>query len=802
METSDTPKNLFELTQAELGFTDEQNCISLYDDQAEHPMPDTRAYKIFDHDQAGNLTILVYGIDQTVIKYFKKGSGKTSSLNGKELLLRVTRLLDPKVNANGDIDKYRFVPGQPTYPFFPPNLCKKYNSGEKINTLTITEGYKKAFKGDMHGLDVVGLGSISHWRDKETGKLHSDIEKLVTKCQVERIIWLADGDCVTIKTKHLEEMRDLYRRPNQFYSSISTFRDVFSDTKYDHITKYFSHVLSDQIEGNPKGLDDLLVSMKGHEGEVLEALNDFGKKGEKSKYQNNLFIKFDVSVSPISVHRYLGLRDVNDFYQTHIEKRPDLGKREFIFHGTKYRFDEKEGKCIMLVPSQASDYIRVATTYYKKVSRPSSDGSMMKVLEKWDRSTLVEDHSKTILQHIPKYNSFCIVPDHFNYQPVIHNCYNQYFPFDWNELIEKGDSGTEDDFPVTMEFLKHIFGDAEISWHNPITQQQITIREVDLGLAYLKILLMIPTHILPILCLVSRERQTGKTTFLDWLKLLFTNNMIFVGNDDLKNEFNKHWASKLIVACDETKIDKHEVVEKVKRLATTRKTSVNSKGKDQQEQDFFAKFIFLSNNEDNFLPADKEEIRFWVRKVKPIGKLNTDLLKDLQLEIPNFLYYLQNLQYIVPRTERHWFDSNLLKTDALIKLQESSASTAEKEITTGLRDMFEDTGLDEINLTKKLVQEQFLKGKYELNYIEFILEQKLKTPRITDAEGNSISKYFKYPYWRKDGEERILDYAGATGRYYIFKREVFVKHEVKVEAPLLRPSVVPLKDDGVDPFKS
>ncbi|WP_335338980.1 hypothetical protein [Myroides odoratimimus] len=45
---------------------------------------------------------------------------------------------------------------------------------------------------------------------------------------------------------------------------------------------------------------------------------------------------------------------------------------------------------------------------------------------------------------------------------------------------------------------------------------------------------------------------------------------------------------------------------------------MEAKGKDRQEIEFFAKFILCSNNEDNFIQIDEEEIRFWIRKIKPI----------------------------------------------------------------------------------------------------------------------------------------------------------------------------------------
>lgn len=803
LSVAEPAKNLYEITCDELGITDELNSITLLDPEAEHPIPEEREYKIFESDQNGNLTILVYTVDKTVIKYIKKGSGKsvTSSINSKERLVKATRLKEPVIEADGKIKKYQFIKGVPTYPFFPPQLCDKYLAATKIDTLVITEGFKKAFKGAMHGIDIVGLGSISHWRDKETGALHGDIIKLVKKCKPDRIIWLTDGDCLNISTKEFNEMSDLYRRPNLFYQSVNTFTDVFHGDDFKDIKKYFAHQLSDEIQQNEnieaKGLDDLLFAHKGTESKIIKALLDFGKKGEIAKYSNDYFIKFDVTFNTGPVRKYFNLHDINDFYAYHVAKRPDMMEREFIFNGSKYKYDMKEGKCLLLIPSDTKDYKRIGTSYFKIFDKPSLDGSMRRVLEPWDRACIKEDiRAKRIkfedfIQYVEKLNGFCIYPDHFNFQQVHHYCWNLYYEL--THPIERGETGTEEDIPITMEFLKHIFGDGEIKWHNPVGRKDVTdgnikiaevagkdesIREVDLGLDYFKLLLCNPTQILPILCLVSDERSTGKTTFLDWLSVIFGNNAAQVGNEDFKNEFNKHWSSKLIVGCDETKIDKGEVVEKIKRLSTSRKATMNSKGKDQAEQDFFAKFILNSNNEHNFVPTDSDEIRFWVRKIKGIKKKNTELLRDLTEEIPAFLFYLKTRDMATPKLERHWFYTPLLQTDALRKLVMNSRSTPEKEIRSHMKSMFEITNEAEINMCLTKVREVIFKNKFERNYLETILEGRMG---LTKADGGG-GKYYKYPIMvEHDTDVPEVKMVNYIGRYYTFKKEDFLIDTIKLK---------------------
>ena len=62
-----------------------------------------------------------------------------------------------------------------------------------------------------------------------------------------------------------------------------------------------------------------------------------------------------------------------------------------------------------------------------------------------------------------------------------------------------------------------------------------------------------PTQVLPIFCLVSEERNTGKTTFLNLLKAVFEGNMTLNTNDDFRSRFNSGWAGKLIIAISKIK---------------------------------------------------------------------------------------------------------------------------------------------------------------------------------------------------------------------------------------------------------
>jgi phage/plasmid-associated DNA primase len=276
----------------------------------------------------------------------------------------------------------------------------------------------------------------------------------------------------------------------------------------------------------------------------------------------------------------------------------------------------------------------VGDSYFEYLKIPNRYAELTETYHNRQKSTIKDDHGPKIFDHIAKYKAFCNTPDHRNYQRVINNCFNTYHPF--THIPEEGEC------EKTLDFIKHIFGNDIVELENGHR-----VPRYELGLDYLTILYTHPQQILPILCLVSRERETGKTTFAKWLKLLFTENMAIVGNNDFENAFNAHWITKLLVCVDETKIDKLNVVEKIKALSTSSHTMMNAKGKDQIEVETFLKFILLSNNEDNFINIDKEEIRFWVLSVPSISGRKVDKLEQhLIEEIPAFLNFLNRRKII------------------------------------------------------------------------------------------------------------------------------------------------------------
>ena len=194
---------------------------------------------------------------------------------------------------------------------------------------------------------------------------------------------------------------------------------------------------------------------------------------------------------------------------------------------------------------------------------------------------------------------------------------------------------------------------------------------------------------LPILLLVSNERNTGKTTFLNFLKSIFEGNVTFNTNEDFRSQFNDDWAGKLLVCVDEVLLNRREDSERIKNLSTARSYKAEAKGRDRREIEFFAKFVLCSNNETNPVLIDAGETRYWVRRVPPLSAENQNLLCDMRRELPGFLFFLRHRKLSTSEESRMWFAPRLLSTEALRRIIHYNRSKTEAEMLAIIRDIME-----------------------------------------------------------------------------------------------------------------
>lgn len=314
-------------------------------------------------------------------------------------------------------------------------------------------------------------------------------------------------------------------------------------------------------------------------------------------------------------------------------------------------------------------FIRVGTTLYKIVNQPRLNGGYVKKRIVWNNETLRQDYGKNYIGTVSKYDGFCTVPDHVNYQPVIDKFLNLYEPIEHKP--QKGE------FPAIRSLMRHIFGE-----------------QYELGIDYLQLLYLQPVQKLPILLLVSEERNTGKSTFLNFLKAVFQNNVTFNTNEDFRSQFNSDWAGKLLIVVDEVLLDRQEDAERLKNLSTTLSYKVEAKGKDRDEIAFFAKFVLCSNKECQPVFIEAGETRYWVRKINQLEKDDTDFLQKLKCEIPAFLEYLQHRKLTTEKASRMWFDPKLTETPALRKIIRCNRNRQEIEAAELVKEIMDSVGID------------------------------------------------------------------------------------------------------------
>ena len=383
-------------------------------------------------------------------------------------------------------------------------------------------------------------------------------------------------------------------------------------------------------------------------------------------------------------------------------------------------------------------YLRIGVDYFKRINTPDRYRINGFELKKWSRQEIELDHGKEYLRNIPRYDNFCIEPDNLNFKPVIGNCYNLYAEF--RHTPERGK------WTWTERIMAHVFGD-----------------QFDLGLKYLQALYLYPDKALPILVLVSRERMTGKTTFLNWLNMIFGANMVVIAPDDLIGSFNSVYARSNIIGIEETMLEKALSIEKLKSLSTGKFISVNAKYIAQYKIPFFGKIILTSNNEDKFAKIDDEEIRFFIRKLGEPKFNNHNIEDDLVKEIPAFLHHLTTLPALKWDKSRQLFTTEELNNASLKAVKKESKSWLFKELCEEFEDHFINFPFEWTYCTPIDIKDKWFPNNHQVTvtYIRQVLKNEFKI----EAPAGVIS----YSPFNQD------DLLKRVGRAYMVKRDMFIE---------------------------
>jgi len=358
-------------------------------------------------------------------------------------------------------------------------------------------------------------------------------------------------------------------------------------------------------------------------------------------------------------------------------------------------------------------YIRVGTVYYKIVNKPNKYDIIESELKVWKKDEIKQDFNAHIINHIPKFDDFIVRPDNLTYQRNINGFYNLYSPFPHTPF--EGNV-TPEMIPFSLQILKHIF------------QEQF-----ETGLKYMKILYEMPYERTYVLCLVSKEGSTGKTTFLKWLAYIFGGNFANVDIDTLEGIFNGSYKDKNIIAVDEAVSDKGRVVEKIKAMITQDTITSNEKYVNHYKLENFIKLVLCSNKETEFLKIEDTEQRFWVRKVPrvPLKYKQLDIVKKLIEEIPMFLKYLLQLPKIIVET-RFVLPYEEVENDSLKAVKFESKNWLYKELMELITGYFENSLYEEFYATPKDIKDKFFQhnNQVQISYIRKVLNNDFKKQTV------------------------------------------------------------------------
>ena len=400
---------------------------------------------------------------------------------------------------------------------------------------------------------------------------------------------------------------------------------------------------------------------------------------------------------------------------------------------------------LQLYMSKTAMYLRIGTTYFKKSNFPTLTGDKIETLIPWSPELIRQDHGKDALSKIEKFDGFICYPENRpeHYLKMVEGYYNTY-----HQMSKKPVPG---EIKNTMVFLKHIFGE-----------------QLEIGIDYLQILYLKPLQILPILCLVSKERATGKSTFLKWMKEIFELNLTYITNDSFSSNFNADWASKLLICVDEVLFQTEQLTERIKYLSTTNVNKIEAKGKDRREIEFFGKFILCSNNETSFIKIDPDEIRFWVRKINPYEKEDVYFLSKLLSEIPHFLNFLANRKLSTENSSRMWFTREQIKTDALTNLIRHNCNKQETELSNMLINIIEVLNVEVLDFTLSDLQNALNKFriKYDATEIRRIIRKKWCLQQQENP--NKYEKVFVT-------QDLDIGFNPSKGRFYSISRQFLLE---------------------------
>ena len=278
--------------------------------------------------QPGDDMVLHYvDLDGSTMKYINdRGTSKP--------LIRV-RWSNPANHRDkaGNEIKYQSPKGSGSHLWIPNLLISLYKQHQEFDTLYITEGEKKADKLCLTGLPAVGIMGIHNW--STGGSMPHQLELIVQRCKVQRVVFVLDADWQEISMKGNKPV-DL--RPKTFFKAVLKFRDYFYG--YHNVGIDLRIYFAYHKEAMYKGIDDLIVYQFQSEDQEKELVADFNAAMIDREGKGKYVMCHDITeMSSYRIKEFWALHATPAFLERHREKLKTI--REFTIDNIQRRYNSE-----------------------------------------------------------------------------------------------------------------------------------------------------------------------------------------------------------------------------------------------------------------------------------------------------------------------------------------------------------------------------------------------------------------------------------------------------------------------------
>lgn len=359
----------------ESGLTYQDLKIKVYDTDEHRTVTETFAFEKGTVNQKGEIDpsgddaiIKYYDLKGLPVKYERKDAKGKPTGQYREYFRVRWQFPDEHLDKQGKPFKYKSPYGGGTPVYIPDKVRQAYSRGDRVDTLYIQEGEKKAEKACKHGILSMAISGIQNIATN--GKLPHDMVEFITVCRVRSVVFLMDSDFNDL-SHNLRLNEQVEKRPCNFYFAARNFRDYMRSLANRDLAveAYIGHTLRGQ--NGEKGIDDLLAGqLAGHEQELADDLVfAANEKSLKGKYVQLYRIS---GYTDYKLKTIWGLESVRSFAAMHLSELKGLP--EFRFGSTVYRINEK-GEVELSQPLDNNE------KFWEPVEKNRRDGSTYTAFE-------------------------------------------------------------------------------------------------------------------------------------------------------------------------------------------------------------------------------------------------------------------------------------------------------------------------------------------------------------------------------------------------------------------------------------